>query len=121
MNSLFLLLLLPINLSAQDLPPPAPEGFYSDYGPRNNPGYNWHGGLDYDGDLGDPVWAVESGTITSITISTITGTGGHALGIRGATANWFYLHLFANTFPSTVANWTAPRSRDSLSPFLCRA
>lgn len=99
---LLLFFLIPRNLQAQDLPAP-PWPIVSDYGPRNHPSsttYNWHWGIDYDGNIWDPVGAVEGGTIHTILRNTSSGGGGHVVGITGSRGYWFYLHLFTDAFPS---------------------
>src|SRR5512135_3483093 len=63
---LVLALVFPLSLSAQELALPASVPVYSDYGPRNYSGYDWHWGLDYDGPMWSSIYSVEGGTISAI-------------------------------------------------------
>ena len=71
----------------------------SPWGPRINPvkhAVEKHPGIDYpsaNGLGGDPIQAVEAGTIVKVDKD---GSGDWYIGIKGATATFLYLHIFDN-------------------------
>jgi len=105
-----LLLFIPLGLSAQDLPAPSPAPVLSDYGPRNYPGYKWHWGIDYDGDMWDAIYSVEGGTIKDISSFVPFTVDGSSywiwhIDIQGAPNRyWYYMHIFENRSPEDIQN-----------------
>lgn len=107
--ALALALLASGSASAQNLDWP----FYGDEeptieswrGPRIHPltgQWNWHNGIDYSRGPGDPILAVEVGTVTSITQQ---GSSGYVFRFQGPTGAWSHLHTFNNNaLPITLAN-----------------
>lgn len=91
MKIFFLLLFfVPWDIFAQELPAPL-WPIISDYGPRNYGGYKWHWGIDYDGNMWNPIQAIESGNIVGITHS----SDGWYLRVYGS-KYWTYFHVFNN-------------------------
>lgn len=99
----------PISASAQSLPWP----FYGDEeptittwrGPRIHPverNFSFHDGVDYSRPFGDPIIAVQGGTVVSITKQ---GKSGYVLRFNGASGAWSLLHIFnGSALPITLAN-----------------
>jgi len=97
MKKTFMTVFILLNFSvlfSQSLPAP-PWPIVSDYGPRNRNGYDWHWGIDYDGEIWDEIPAVAGGQIRGI------GRFGHGewhidiqSTVEGRTVYFYYLHLF---------------------------
>ncbi len=79
--------------------------FTSDFGPRRIPGYDWHGGIDYNysggSDRGNAINSLEAGTVYAI-----IGTGLKYIIIDGEN-DFAYLHMFdiRNTLPVRSGNF----------------
>jgi SprB repeat len=92
-------------------------GVADDFGPRKKPGYDWHSGIDYNGndavnlqDENDLILAVESGVVKRINMST---QGGVRYVIIEGQNKYAYEHIFTDinaggciwhTIPNTMPN-----------------
>jgi hypothetical protein len=78
----------------------------SPYGPRIHPKTKekqFHAGVDYPGALGDPIEAVEGGTIVNIEQD---GLDDWYVSVKGATALFSYIHIFNNDLYNNVISPT---------------
>ena len=93
---LLFLFIAPLSLFSQTLPTP-PWPLISDYGARNiNNVYDWHWGLDYDGNTWDSINPVEGGSIVGIVR---TGSGWY-IRVNSVQRYWTYFHIFNDELPS---------------------
>lgn len=105
----------PASVFCQDIQTPWTWGIVSDFGPRLNPGWDFHEGIDYsaapcDGDLGTPIPAVEGGAI-----SRIEGTSLFQIRVNGTRGEWAYLHIF-RTGDLVIDNWELRQGATLVNP-----
>jgi hypothetical protein len=104
-RAIFVLLGITVVLFSQNLQPPVSGPIVSDYGQRNWDGYDWHEGIDYDGDIWDEISTVEGGQISEIDYEQ-DGAGWY-IRIQGTCGRWIYMHCYyddANNNPISPDN-----------------
>ncbi|HOW27705.1 MAG TPA: hypothetical protein PK876_04285 [Elusimicrobiota bacterium] len=105
---IFFLFLAPIFAWALDDPFDVGYTITSPFGPRIKPETtNWriHAGVDYDPDThgGTTIYAVEKGTIASISDQ---GANGIVVAILSETNTWYYCHTFTSFVDNTTGYFT---------------
>jgi murein DD-endopeptidase MepM/ murein hydrolase activator NlpD len=92
------------------VPPNAPNGSYTftseqDYGPRDNPDYPYHYGLDFGRAAGTTILAIDGGTVIEHGIS---ATNGYVVKLQHAGYQSRYSHMLAgSTTHLSLGQWLA--------------